>query len=138
MLFNEKYNTKKPDYYIQSRNEMLSYIPVNVKRLLDIGCSGGSFGRSVKEKYGTEVWGIEPFDEAAKEAGNYLDKVIHGLFDYNSLELKGQKFDCIVLNDVLEHLISPEKVLKECRSLLGENGIVVASIPNILFSGTNQ
>ncbi len=45
---------------------------------------------------------------------------------------KDQKFDCIVFNDVLEHLVNPEIALKDSKQYLSENGTVVASIPNIL------
>jgi len=40
-------------------------------------------------------------------------------------------FDCIVFNDVLEHMIFPEQALQYAKSLLAEGGVVVASIPNI-------
>jgi 2-polyprenyl-3-methyl-5-hydroxy-6-metoxy-1,4-benzoquinol methylase len=33
----------------------------------------------------------------------------------------------------LEHLVNPELVIKELKRFLSPNGVVVASIPNILF-----
>jgi SAM-dependent methyltransferase len=45
--------------------------------------------------------------------------------------LEGQSFDVIVLNDVLEHVIDPESLLRALRPLVAEGGCVVASIPNV-------
>ena len=37
---------------------------------------------------------------------------------------------------MLEHLTNPEEILELCRNKLTEKGIIVASIPNILFFHT--
>jgi 2-polyprenyl-3-methyl-5-hydroxy-6-metoxy-1,4-benzoquinol methylase len=42
-------------------------------------------------------------------------------------------FDCIILNDVLEHLVDPFEALLYCRELLNSQGRVVASIPNVRY-----
>ena len=43
------------DYYRQSRSEMLSFIPANIKTLLDIGCGEGNFLALVKKERGVET-----------------------------------------------------------------------------------
>lgn len=48
--------------------------------------------------------------------------------------LAGSAFDCIVFNDVLEHLIDPWETLVEARELLAPGGSVVASIPNVRYA----
>lgn len=130
----ENYDSKSSTYYYNPRLEMLSFIPKDAKRLLDIGCSTGGFGANLKKVTSTiEIWGIEPYSSAASEASKQLDKVINGIFEKDMPELEGQKFDVIVFNDVLEHLVNPEKVLKDCHQYLNEGGVVVASIPNIMY-----
>ncbi len=130
----ENYDSKTSTYYYNPRLEMLSFIPKDAKRLLDIGCSTGGFGANLKKVTSTiEIWGIEPYSSAASEASKQLDKVINGIFEKDMPELEGQKFDVIVFNDVLEHLVNPEKVLKDCHQYLNEGGVVVASIPNIMY-----
>jgi 2-polyprenyl-3-methyl-5-hydroxy-6-metoxy-1,4-benzoquinol methylase len=42
-------------------------------------------------------------------------------------------FDCIVFNDVLEHMPDPWEVLRMTRHLLSPIGTVVASIPNVRY-----
>jgi 2-polyprenyl-3-methyl-5-hydroxy-6-metoxy-1,4-benzoquinol methylase len=126
--------SKKPDgYYELSRPEMLDFVPASSKSILEVGCSSGGFGALLKERDpGREVWGIEPDAEAARTASARLDRVIAKPFSSEVDELQGKRFDAICFFDVLEHLVNPEKALKDCRNFLTENGVVVASIPNIL------
>jgi 2-polyprenyl-3-methyl-5-hydroxy-6-metoxy-1,4-benzoquinol methylase len=113
---------------------MLSFIPDGISLLLDVGCSSGAFGKLIKDhRPGCEVWGIEPDPEAAKAAARRLDKVVNGVFQNDNPDICEQKFDAIVFNDVLEHLVDPLTALKHAATLLTEKGQVIASIPNILF-----
>ena len=40
-----------------------------------------------------------------------------------------EKFDVVILADVLEHLDQPERVLEGVRSILTKDGIVIATVP---------
>src|SRR5262249_42998008 len=53
-----------------------------------------------------------------------------GLSDAQA-ELAGKKFDRILLQDVLEHLRFPEKLLRDCRDLLTPQGQLLVSLPNV-------
>lgn len=129
----EQYACKGTDYYQQSRPEMLQFIPLDAKRVLDVGCSSGGFGKLLKsERAGIEVWGIEPDQTSATIASNGLDKVINGLFSSDLAEIQNKTFDCVVFNDVLEHTANPGEILEQCKHFLSPGGSVVASIPNIL------
>jgi 2-polyprenyl-3-methyl-5-hydroxy-6-metoxy-1,4-benzoquinol methylase len=103
--------------------------------VLDVGCGIGYFGKSIKEKTSAEVWGIELDEESAKIAESNIDKVIVG--DVNQIieTLPEKHFDCIVFNDVLEHLVDPYSVLLNIKKLLSENAVVVSSIPNVRYIG---
>ena len=50
--------------------------------------------------------------------------------DY-AAELAGEEFDVILFADVLEHLKQPGDVLRRVRPFVAENGVVIASIPNV-------
>jgi 2-polyprenyl-3-methyl-5-hydroxy-6-metoxy-1,4-benzoquinol methylase len=47
--------------------------------------------------------------------------------------LADERFDCIVMNDVLEHLVDPWAALRQLRPLLSPAGVVIASIPNVRY-----
>lgn len=124
------YETKPTDYFAETRPEMLSFVPAHCRRVLDVGCGAGAFGESLKQTRKIEVWGVEPVSSAAAKASSKLDHVINGPFD-PEIGLPGGTFDCVVFNDVLEHMVAPEEALRYAKVLLSPGGVIVASIPNI-------
>jgi SAM-dependent methyltransferase len=76
------------------------------------------------------VWGVESNAESIRKAEQNIDKVFHGYFG-PELDLPPGYFDCIVFNDVLEHMLDPASALVLARALLSSGGCIVASIPNI-------
>jgi 2-polyprenyl-3-methyl-5-hydroxy-6-metoxy-1,4-benzoquinol methylase len=124
------YDTKPTDYFEVVRSEMLPFVPAHCRRVLDVGCGAGGFGGLLKRTRNLEVWGVEPVKSAAAKAMARLDCVIEGPFD-SKTELPAGTFDCVVFNDVLEHMLAPEQALRHAKVLLARGGAVVASIPNI-------
>ncbi len=124
------YETKAATYFRYPRPEMLAFVPVQCRRVLDVGCADGMFGESLKKIRSVEVWGVEPTKSAATAARVRLDRVIEDVFDPH-IALPVGSFDCILFNDVLEHMIAPDSALRYARELLATQGVVVASIPNI-------
>jgi 2-polyprenyl-3-methyl-5-hydroxy-6-metoxy-1,4-benzoquinol methylase len=133
-LFNVSH---KPDnYYKGKREDMLQFIPQNVNRILDVGCGEGNFGLLLKNHMDVEVWGVEIYKNAADKAKEKIDKVIIGNIESDEISLPKHYFDCIVFNDVLEHLQYPWILLRKLKENLADNGYVVASIPNIRYFET--
>ncbi len=124
---------KYPEYYQWSRAEVLPFVPREVSKVLEVGCGEGRFGLAIKQTRNAEVWGIETVPEVAQQAAQRLDKVLLGDVEHDHLELPSEYFDCIIFNDVLEHLTYPWAVLKILRDALQTSGYVVASIPNIRY-----
>jgi 2-polyprenyl-3-methyl-5-hydroxy-6-metoxy-1,4-benzoquinol methylase len=93
----------------------------------------GEFGKSVKSRQVVEYWGIEPVAEAASAAQGKLDRVLKGNIERDNLCLPEEYFDCLVCNDVLEHLVDPWAVLRSLRRTLRPHGYVAASIPNMRY-----
>ena len=125
--------------YIGARHDILRLIPSNVKKVLDIGCSTGKLGQQIKQRSANvEIHGLEHNEHMAKKAENYLDRVIIGDIEKINLEacLKPQYFDCIIFGDILEHLIDPWEILKNAVNFLNDEGVVIASIPNVRHYNT--
>lgn len=122
----------KPEYYGHPRREMAVFVPESTRVMLDIGCGAGAFAAGLKEKgRQLEIWGVEMCPEAAKLAAEVMDEVLVGDFNTVLPDLPPGRFDCIVLNDVLEHVEHPHEVLQRLKPLLADGGQVVASIPNV-------
>ena len=121
------------NYYNQARPELASFVPLSIKRILDIGCGQGAFLKIIKEKTGAETWGIEMAAEVAENAKDHVDNVLVGKVEDILNSIPDVYFDCISFNDVLEHLLEPTDILKMIRTKLSEKGIIIASIPNVRF-----
>jgi 2-polyprenyl-3-methyl-5-hydroxy-6-metoxy-1,4-benzoquinol methylase len=123
---------KPVGYYSGKRPEMLDFVPPTAKKVLDVGCGEGGFGAALKKK-DMEIWGVEISGESALIAQEHLDRVMVGdvidLLD----ALPDRYFDCIVFNDVLEHLVDPYTILLRIKGKLSEAGVVVCSIPNVRY-----
>jgi 2-polyprenyl-3-methyl-5-hydroxy-6-metoxy-1,4-benzoquinol methylase len=118
-------------YPDDDRTGVIPYVPATTSRLLDVGCWKGAFGRKLKQANpNLTVVGIEANPAAAAIASSRLDRVVVGLFP-EDLDVKEGLFDCVVFNDVLEHLVDPWNALNRAHLLLGASGKVVAAIPNI-------
>ncbi|MEP6913694.1 MAG: class I SAM-dependent methyltransferase [bacterium] len=118
-------------YYDQDRHVMLDFVPSGVGRVLEVGCASGKFGTALKAQRNCEVWGIELHPPAAEIAAQSLDKVLVTDVEAGTLTLPSAYFDCVIYNDILEHLRDPWQHLRDIQSHLRPGGHVVASIPNI-------
>ncbi len=110
------------------RREVVPFIPPGAKRILDVGCARGGFGALLTDR---EVYGVEPNPEAATVAAKRYRHVYRGVFP--DVVPEGEVFDCIIFNDVLEHLVDPYAAVRDCRDYLAMDGHVVASIPNMRY-----
>ena len=131
--FGDDFLDEKGDYYSQLRPEMLQLIPTEANRILDIGCAHGIFSESIRNRQPAETWGIEIDREASEEASKRLNFVINKNVESALDELPDNYFDCIVFNDVLEHMVDPYSLVNTIKSKLAPEGVVVASLPNIRF-----
>ena len=129
----ENLKVKPDDYFIQTRPEMLEYIPESAERILEAGCASGLFGAQLKRRPNVEVWGIEYDSVSAESARDRLDMVFAGDILELTDHLPNAYFDCVIFNDVLEHLVDPFAVLLKVKSKLAKGGLIVCSIPNIRF-----
>jgi 2-polyprenyl-3-methyl-5-hydroxy-6-metoxy-1,4-benzoquinol methylase len=122
-------------YYQNQRSEMLPFVPTKAKHILEVGCGEGRFSQLVQSQLSVEAWGVEIDERAAKVASQSLNRVLCQPFNAE-IALPKNYFDCIIFNDVLEHLVDPFSALDFSRKLLSANGVVVCSIPNIRFFHT--
>ena len=119
-------------YYGTHRPEMIQYIPSDALKILEVGCGEGNFCRQLKTP-DREIWGLEINPEVAAKAADVCDKVLVGSFEEQVKNLPERYFDCIVFNDVLEHLYDPWTTVCQVKNLLNDNGVLVSSIPNFRY-----
>ncbi len=120
-------------YRLERRtNEILTVIKkyehAELGNLLDVGCADGLmlevFGKkldislSVGMDLSYELLKANPTGTIKFIQGNALD-----------LPLRDQRFDLVVTSAVIEHVSDAEKMLKECRRVLRENGLLILTSP---------
>ena len=123
-------------YYGHPRREMEPFVPATAGMVLDVGCGAGAFAatlRAARAGRALEIWGVELSPEAAARAGTACDRVLVGDAVACLRDLPAGGFDCVVMNDVLEHLVEPEPLLREARRVLKPDGSLVASLPNVRY-----
>lgn len=124
--------TLNPDaYYQHARPEVLKLVPITARRVLDVGCGAGGFSATLKARQSAEVHGVELVSQAAELARSHLDKVWNSTIEEALPKLAETYYDCIIVADVLEHLLDPWNVLISLKGKLAVGGKIVCSIPNI-------
>jgi SAM-dependent methyltransferase len=96
-------------------------------RLLDVGCSSGSF-ISAARSLGVEAEGVEPASAPVRSALESGLKVYQGALE--EVNLPASSYEVITLFEVLEHLKDPLSLLKECHRVLLIGGLLVIRTGN--------
>lgn len=129
-------SNKPSGYYQSNREDMLKYMPPGTKTSLEFGYGCGGFSALVRDRFGAETWAVEINEKAAHQAAKKLDKVINRDAMESLGDTPDHYFDCIILLDVLEHLLDPYALLSALKIKLTNKGIIIASIPNIRYYRT--
>ena len=125
-------NAKAGEYYSNKQStQILKYVPLDVRRVLEFGCGNGEFCNLVKSRNEAEYWGVQINTQAAKDASKKLYRVINADAVAAINELPNDYLDCIIFDDVPEHLVDPFSLLISVKAKLTQKGPVVASIPNV-------
>lgn len=117
---------------INKRDIFLSMIPDNAIRILDVGCSDGSWVSRLGKRH-LEVIGLEKDERLYKEACKNLRQVFLTDIEKFIIPYPDGYFDCIMYGDILEHLIDPYTLLKNNKRYLNKDGCIIASIPNVRY-----
>jgi 2-polyprenyl-3-methyl-5-hydroxy-6-metoxy-1,4-benzoquinol methylase len=97
-------------------------------RLLDVGCGHGLLLDEARRR-GYEVEGLELSRDAARHARERLDLGVREQ-PLEDAALDDERYDAIVLTDVLEHLEDPVAALARCTRLLAPGGALLVVTPD--------
>lgn len=99
-------------------------------RMLDVGCGNGASLVAFHHRYpGWELFG---FEQSPLSRQRVLKLPGVKDFFFGALSSIPSRLDLITAIHVLEHVLNPAAFLKEIRSLLQPDGILLIQVPNIL------
>ena len=116
--------------FIEERSSMKD------KKVLDVGCGGGILAEALS-KLGANVTGIDASENTIGVAKSHSRSIGSDvIYIQNTIEEfisshPNEKFDVITCLEMLEHVPSPNEIIKSCSNLLKEDG-------NIFFSTINR
>jgi trans-aconitate methyltransferase len=105
---------------------------VEGKKVLDVGCGSGLLSKTLLNK----GYNVTVIDNDSKAIEIAKKKGINGFVaDINTWQTQ-EKFDCIILGDVLEHIEDDKSAIKKVHEMLEPNGCIIVNVPayQTLFS----
>ncbi|KGG14177.1 MULTISPECIES: class I SAM-dependent methyltransferase [Prochlorococcus] len=118
----------KPSIIFDALNPLVKF--KDKKSILEIGCAGGWNLLQFKNNGYTDIVGFEPGKYYREMGAKKLGLDIRYGFLEEALK-EGKKYDIIILNHVIEHILNPLEVLNKISRLLEEKGILYLGVPNI-------
>lgn len=100
--------------------------------ILEIGCDCGANLLEIHNRFpNASLYGVELNEESVKIARKIANVVV-GNIEEKKVDFDDVKFDYIIFGDVLEHLRDPQGTIDYCKTLLKEEGNILACIPNLM------
>lgn len=105
------------------------------KEVLDIGCGAGGKTIYYASQGVKKIVGVEILSKYKEEAENLAKKYnLEQKFEFVAADasqtpFSDESFDTIIMNDAMEHVDEPEKVLDECYRILKKNGKLYLNFP---------
>ncbi len=119
-----------------TNNYLYKYFEENIKkfenlRVLEVGCAEAGFLKVLKER-GHFVTGIE-LDEGrasmAKEFNADIEVIVGDITDESLVKRFDDKFDLVVMREVIEHVLDKDKAFRNLFNLLKDDGCLFISFP---------
>jgi 2-polyprenyl-3-methyl-5-hydroxy-6-metoxy-1,4-benzoquinol methylase len=108
--------------------EILHY-DTQATNILDVGCYTGIFLYGALRRY-PKAYGVDVSTRMAKFVEKQLGIKVF-LEKYENIQT-AERFSCIHMSHVIEHIPNPKEWLEQSKKLLTAGGILVISVPNAL------
>lgn len=107
-----------------------------IRNVLDFGSGDNAFLNELG-KLGYKVIGVDPRMGMANRdlhpnvviVRGGAEELHSGHLDNTFYQMNFTKFDCIFINDVLEHVVDPFQLLGDLQKMLTSNGVLIGTVP---------
>lgn len=98
--------------------------------VLDIGCFAGILGDRVRRQGNGELIGVDMSEMALRMARSRGITPVVSDAEWG-LPFRDERYDCVMLLDVLQHSFDPDGVIAEAARVLKPAGRIVLTVPNL-------
>lgn len=98
--------------------------------ILDIGCGTGEFVTLPFARQGWRITGLDIHAASIERAAVLASGLPRAKFVCGTLDGVADKFDAIILSEVIEHVSDPYALLKGIRQKLKNTGVLILTLPN--------
>ena len=106
------------------------YVPLEGRRILDIGCGIGTFVQRLRE-FSADVYGVDVDQERVRRGAKALPQLAIAVSE--SLPFGDETFDVVLLHEVLEHVGDDRLTLGEACRVTRPGGRIAIYCPNRLY-----
>jgi len=111
------------------RDDLVRLVPEGVKRVLDIGCAMGGYGKKLRQmRPDVFLTGVELNPTMAESARTHYDEIVISPIEAADLRTR---YDLINCGDIIEHLKDPWALMAHLHGLLEADGYLTLSVPNV-------
>lgn len=132
--FNQGHNEKMKELHelnIDFLKDNKKYFP-KVSSVLDIGSGSGDMAKLFIKEFNPKHYLALDFDNflIKQKKIKFYKCNLNNLYEINNFITKfNKKFDCILLFDVLEHIMYFDYLLRNIHKLLKKNGVIIIGLP---------
>lgn len=99
-------------------------------KVLDIGCSNCYIYREFLCNKPIEYYGVDISKERVNYMNQFYPEINIALGNGEDLPFPKEKFDYVIIGEIIEHIGNAENFLRECKRVLKPNGKLIGSTPN--------
>ncbi len=116
-------------------SDLLSRIPLSARTILDVGCGSGTLAAAYRPlNPAARLLGIDVDPAATALAAAHLHQVATMDVETDPLPFDvPDGIDCIIYDDILEHLRDPWAMIHQHAEALSPDGVMLICVPNIEY-----
>lgn len=119
-------------YNSGANSRILSHIPDTARTALDLGCATGKMALAL-DSLGIDTDGVSFNADECKLAAKHCRKVWNFDLEKGFPDDLTGPYDAVILSHIMEHIANPNKLLECTKNVLKPNGLIICTIPNMLF-----
>ena len=113
--------------FVENKFKKISEIIPENSKIFDVGCNDVKILNFLKSP---NYFGTDINKDKISKSDNKKIKFKQADLNKDELPFKNEKFDFVLLLDVLEHVVNPQKLLSEAKGRLNSKGKLIITLPN--------